>query len=111
MRWSEYRLYMGVPDADPSQAEALWRAFLDEEVTPRFPDGYTLKTAKGAWKNRQSGRTIHEDSRVLILLAPGKPETTENVAAIARAYALRFGQEAVLMTSAPTCTWFVGAGN
>jgi Protein of unknown function (DUF3574). len=55
--WVRSELYFGVGEesgpADRPQAEpisaARWRAFLDKEVTPRFPDGLTVFDAYGQW--------------------------------------------------------------
>ncbi|HET6782494.1 MAG TPA: DUF3574 domain-containing protein, partial [Pseudoxanthomonas sp.] len=53
--WVRSELYFGVgeesgpadrPQAEPI-SEAQWRAFLDKEVTPRFPDGLTVFDAYG----------------------------------------------------------------
>ena len=33
-------------------SEEEWRAFLETEVTPRFPDGLTVLTAYGQWRSR-----------------------------------------------------------
>jgi uncharacterized protein DUF3574 len=30
-------------------SEAAWRRFLDEEVTPRFPGGFTVLDSSGQW--------------------------------------------------------------
>jgi len=57
----------------PGQAERPARsarrsggAFLQEEVTPRFPDGLTVLTAYGQWRDR-SGEISREPSRVLAI--------------------------------------------
>src|SRR5262245_6237912 len=47
-------------------SEEEWRAFLQEEVTPRFPDGLTVVTAYGQWRDR-SGEIAREPSRVLAI--------------------------------------------
>lgn len=53
--WVRSELYFGVgeetgpadrPQAEPI-SEAAWRAFLDKEVTARFPDGLTVFDAYG----------------------------------------------------------------
>ena len=43
----EVDLYFG--EISPAQ----WTAFLDEEVTPRFPDGLSVIDVQGQWRNRQ----------------------------------------------------------
>src|SRR5690606_41197674 len=48
-------LYFGTqrPGGAPV-TEAEWAAFLDEKVTPRFPDGLTVLTGNGQWRNSRS---------------------------------------------------------
>jgi hypothetical protein len=86
-------------------SDAQWRAFLDEAVTPRFPDGLTLATAIGQWRGA-SGRIETEATQVVTLLHPGDAASREKVAAIAREYKQRFMQEAVLRERIPACTAF-----
>jgi len=53
--WAETDLYFGLGPADhPEQgvSEAEWRAFLDREVTPRFPSGLSVIDAYGQWRAR-----------------------------------------------------------
>jgi hypothetical protein len=44
-----------------------WRRFLTEEVTPRYPDGFTVLDAAGQWRDPM-GRIIVEDSRNLVVI-------------------------------------------
>ena len=49
-RWIRTELYFGTGLVDSPRAalsEEDWRAFLDREVTPRFPDGFTVPGAGG----------------------------------------------------------------
>ncbi|NJO22017.1 MAG: DUF3574 domain-containing protein [Sphingomonadales bacterium] len=65
---------MKKPDGD-DVAEDEWRAFLDAEVTPRFPDGLTVLTGYGQWR-ATSGRVGSETSRVLLVWL--KPSVANN---------------------------------
>lgn len=96
---TELLLGLSRPDG-PDVTEAEFRSFLDAEVTPRFPDGYTVLHAEGRWRG-QSQRTLRESSRVLLILRPPDPETNGRIEAIRDAYRSRFGQEAVLRVDAP----------
>src|SRR5580658_862505 len=52
--WLRNELYFGVgsfDSPDDSVAEIRWQAFLDREVTPRFPDGLTVLDAYGQWRD------------------------------------------------------------
>lgn len=57
--WVRSELYFSVGDEDdPGSAidEAHWRAFLDREVSPRFPDGLTVLDGYGQWLFRGRGQ-------------------------------------------------------
>ena len=82
-------------------SEADWRRFLDEEVTPRFPSGFTVVDGRGQYRD-QSGRIIREPSKVLTVALSSEAER-ERLAAIADAYRRRFRQEAVLTILRPAC--------
>ena len=77
-------------------------AFVDEEVTPRFPDGMTLLVGRGQFRNGARS-IVRERSFVLILLHPGPdPESSVGVESIRRAYKARFAQDSVLRVDSQT---------
>ena len=86
-------------------SEADWRAFLDEEVTPRFPDGLTVVDAGGQWRDR-AGVIGKEPSKVLMLVLPGGREEAAKLDAVREAYKARFRQESVLLITQPVCAAF-----
>lgn len=79
--------------------EAEWRAFLDEEITPRFPDGLTVLAGIGQFRETD-GRITQETARVLILLYPRQASaaSSEKIEAIRRKFKQRFQQSSVLRT-------------
>ena len=86
-------------------SEADFARFIDEELTPRFPDGLTVLDAAGQWRGA-SGVIGREPSKVVILVLPGGAGEEAKLAAVRQAYRTRFSQEAVLMTARPTCLGF-----
>jgi hypothetical protein len=76
-------------------SEAEWDAFLDEVVTPRFPEGLTVWRADGQWLDAQ-GLTVQEPVMVIEVLHPADAEADAAIAEIANEYRRRFRQEAVL---------------
>lgn len=73
-----------------------WQAFLDEVVTPRFPDGLTVFDAAGQWHD--SHRTVvKEATKVLLLIHPLAPDCTQKIDAIITEYKRRFQQDSVLV--------------
>ena len=85
--------------ADITDAE--FQAYLEEEVTPRFPRGYTVVPAEGRWRGAGPGDaaiTIREPSRLLIILYEPTAKSLDKINQIKNAYIDRFDQEAVLRT-------------
>jgi hypothetical protein len=90
-------LYFGSekPDGSEVTEEELER-FVDEEVTPRFPDGLTLLSGEGQFRD-SSGEIVEEPSHVLILLyPPTDEEANDGIEEIREDYKRDFEQESVL---------------
>jgi hypothetical protein len=87
-------------------SEADWQRFVDEEITPRFPDGLTVQDASGQWKSLSDGALVHEASKRLFVLISGSPSDGTKLEAIRAAYRTRFRQEAVLLVETPICGAF-----
>jgi hypothetical protein len=95
-------LYFGTqkPGGAPV-TDAEWGAFLNEEVTPRFPDGLTVLTGNGQWRNAQ-GVITKETSAVLVILYEPSAEKEAAIEDIRAAYKDRFDQESVMRVDAGT---------
>jgi hypothetical protein len=87
-------------------SEADWNRFLDEEVTPRFPDGLTVLSASGQWRDTERGNVVQEPSKVLVLVLGDKAKDKPRVIEIAAAYKQRFKQQSVLTMLRPACVSF-----
>lgn len=99
-------LFFGLSrSAGPDITEAEFSAFLDSEVTPRFPDGLTVLDARGQFRGA-SGVTIKEGSKLLILLHGGSSSESASIEAIRDQYILLFQQESVLRTDETDCVSF-----
>jgi Protein of unknown function (DUF3574) len=93
--WNRSELYFGSGKPDGSNvSEKQFRQFVDAEVTPRFPDGLTLLTGYGQYKN-SSGKIVKEQSFVLVILYQGK-DANAKLETIRKAYKRAFKQESVL---------------
>lgn len=79
--------------------------FIDREVTPRFPDGLTLLTGNGQFKN-STGVVIKERSSLLIVLYPVSDDRNTAIEGIRQAYRTTFQQESVLRVDAQSCIAF-----
>jgi hypothetical protein len=95
-------LFFGADKPDGVVTPDDWSRFLDETVTPRFPQGLSVWQAAGQWRS-ESGRIVHEASRILDLVHPDDETSERAVLEIAATYKTRFHQEAVLRVRTPTC--------
>ena len=91
-------LYFGLTKRDGStMTDVEWSRFVDEVITPRFPDGFTVVDGRGQWRNRE-GRVVKESSRVFIVVYPKKQRRPagQKLDEIRDEYKKRFDQESVL---------------
>ena len=82
-----------------------WEAFLDAEVTPRFPEGLTWFEGRGQWRGRD-GAVVREATRMLIVWTEAGATTEAAIEAIRSAYRARFDQESVLRVNGWSCVTF-----
>src|SRR5450432_1635731 len=67
-RMERAELFFGRSLADGSEInDAAWQAFVDDTITPRFPDGFTVLDGAGQWRDA-SGKISHERSKILLIL-------------------------------------------
>jgi hypothetical protein len=81
----------------PPVSDADWSQFLDGTITRCFPDGLTVLTGDGQFRN-STGQIIRERSFVLILLYPVETRraSSAKIEFIREAYKAAFQQESVL---------------
>ena len=95
-------LFFGSARPDGSAVtEEEFAAFVEAEVTPRFPDGLTLLVGRGQFRN--GNVIVRERSFVLILLYPLEEfqESSRRINAIRERYKDEFDQESVLRVDDP----------
>lgn len=101
-------LFFGLSKADGSEVTDLeFQQFLNREVTPKFPDGLTLLSGRGQFKN-SSGQIIKEPAKLLILIYPleQSSNSSQNIEQIRKAYKIAFQQNSVLRTDESSCVSF-----
>ena len=103
--WSRTELFFGLNRPGGTVTEAQFQAFVDAEVTPRFPDGLTLLAGKGQFRGAD-GAIEQEGSKLLILLYPYSRARSKAVEQIRVAYKRSFDQQSVLRTDASSCISF-----
>lgn len=96
-------LYFGLAlEAGGEVSEAEWNTFLAEEMTPRFPDGFTVIDAYGQWRDPSlaDAPIIREKTKLLIIVHPGTAEAERAITEIKSLYKKRFDQKSVFHTDA-----------
>lgn len=91
-------LYFGMnKGGDAMVSDEDWDRFLETEVTPRFPQGFTVFEGFGQYRN-SSNKIVREPSRVLLIFYERKERQSVNqkVEEIRDAYKKQFAQESVL---------------
>jgi hypothetical protein len=109
LSWVKYEVYFGLT-SDSGRIKitaAQWQQFQDEEILSRFPDGFTIHHVDGHWHS--DGKPYAEPSVILDVVAPCNRDSEDKVTAIAREYAQRFRQDAVLLTKTPVDVDFLNS--
>jgi hypothetical protein len=96
-KFARTELYFGTAKPDGSVTEEEFAVFLDEVITPLFPEGLTLVSALGQFLG-SAGVIIQENSKLLILLYPAELRKANSVKieTIRETYKETFQQESVL---------------
>ena len=86
--------------------EKEWRAFLEQEVTPRFPDGLTALDAYGQWRVPNDGRIARLDAKVLLIWYAPSAEAETRIQEVREAYKARYRQISVMRVDGADCVSF-----
>ena len=111
--WLDTRLYFGLGPlesgsnpthsghAEPRVTEAEWLAFLDREVTPRFPAGLSVLDCYGQWQGKQMTVPVRLRSKILIIDYPDTRANRAKIDAIRVAWKTRTGDQSVMAVTQP----------
>jgi hypothetical protein len=102
--WVDTQLYFGLGPADDINHgvnEADWRAFLDKEVTPRFPSGLSVMDVYGQWQGKEEKAPERIRSKMLVIDYPKSAENEARIEAIRAAWKKKTGDQSVLKVSQP----------
>jgi hypothetical protein len=105
-RFVRTELFFGTAKPIGAVTEEEFRAFVDAEVTPRFPDGLTVIKGDGQFRG-EDDVLVKEQSFVLILLYPldGSLTSSREIDRIRELYKEQFDQESVLRVDDPFLVW------
>lgn len=84
---------------------AMWKRFLEDEVTPRFPDGLSTIDIKGQWRNSK-GKIVKLPSRIILIWYAPSPDASAKIDAIRNAFNKRYDQESVMRIDGVNCVGF-----
>jgi len=102
--WVDTKLYFGLGEADhPDRgiSEAQWRAFLDKQVTPRFPSGLSVVDVYGQWLGKTEPAPERLRSKMLIIDYLDTAENRAKIEAIRSAWKQQTGDQSVLRVTEP----------
>ncbi|SKB49918.1 DUF3574 domain-containing protein [Sphingopyxis flava] len=102
------RIYFGmaIPSGGAVSKED-WAAFEAENIAAYFPDGYTVLPAEGAWRDTDTGQTIHEPTIVVEVAHDGSAQTQAAIRIVATIYKTLFHQQAVMVQTARAEVGFI----
>ena len=98
--WTRTELYYGAGPlpADPER-EARWKSYINEIVTPRFPEGLTLLEGTGQWRVKEGQTPRRNRTRILILIHEATQEKSRQVDEIRTLWKDISGHQSVLRVS------------
>lgn len=103
-QWLRTELYFSVGSIDGKEgvvSPARWREFLDKEVTPRFPDGFSVLDAYGQWRDKGAQEPERLSTKVIVILHENSAKNGASIEAIRLAYKRITGDLSVLRLSQP----------
>jgi hypothetical protein len=106
LAFARTELFFGTAKREGAVTPDEFRRFLDDVVTPLFPDGLTVTRVDGQFRG-EDGVTIKEDAYVLVLMYPaeGLKASSANIDLIRRIYMRQHQQESVLRADDPYLVW------
>jgi hypothetical protein len=102
--WVDTKLYFGLGPADePAKgvSESAWRAFLDKEVTARFPDGLSVIDVYGQWQGKEEKTPERVRTKLLIIDYRDIQENRDKIEAIRAAWKRLTGDQSVMRVTEP----------
>lgn len=96
------QLFLGRKAPAGAVSEADLRRFVDEEITPRFPDGVTVLDGGGQWRGSEN-QLIREATKVVLIVLPRKSRADGRVDEVRAAYKTRFNQDPGFVVTQASC--------
>ncbi|MBC7941059.1 MAG: DUF3574 domain-containing protein, partial [Chitinophagaceae bacterium] len=104
--FARIELFFGLSRPGGVITETEFQQFVDQQVTLRFPDGLTVLSGSGQFRDA-SGTVIVEPAKLLVLLVPrADREVSAKVEKLRSLYKDQFAQQSVLRTDETSCVSF-----
>jgi Protein of unknown function (DUF3574) len=87
-------------------SEHAWARFVAREITPRFPDGFTVTETSGQWHDGANGTIVHEPAKRVEIVLPGAADDDSRLDAVVSIYKRQFHQQSVAVIVRPACVSF-----
>jgi hypothetical protein len=98
-------LYFGTAQPDGVLSAAEWATFLNNTISPLFPNGLSYTNCSGQWRDAEE-QLIREACYVLQLVHEDDAASEQGIQTIIASYKARFQQQAVLRVKTPACFSF-----
>ena len=82
-----------------------WQQFVDQVITPAFPQGLSVIDATGQWLGHDGVR-VRESSRGVLLIYQASKEKSQAIDQIRTRYRQLFSQDSVMRVDQPVCVAF-----
>jgi Protein of unknown function (DUF3574) len=96
---------LSVPHRGPVTAKE-WNSFLQQTVTPRFPEGFTVYDAYGQSWNPATRSVGREKTKVVLIAIVDTAPARAKIAEVADEYRGTFHQRSVGIVTSPSCGAF-----
>ena len=83
-------------------SQRQWNAFVRDHFVVQFPHGFTIIDTTGYWRETETGATLYEAGRKVVILHEATSENEARINRIAEQYRRRFEQQSVLISSTAT---------
>ncbi len=101
--WQETKLFMGLSrSGGAAVSRREWDQFVIDHFVAGFPNGFTIVETTGYWRDRNTGATVYENGKQVIVLHEATPDNETMINEIAEKYRARFDQQSVLISSSTT---------
>ena len=86
--------------------EAKWSRFVDREITPRFPNGFSMVDARGQWLDNVRKTIVYESSKIVTIVFFSEVADDPRLQEIIATYKTQFKQQSVGLIVRLPCVSF-----